>query len=102
VGVCASALDLLLLLGGHLCVGTSAAADRRPAINIGKLTACPPEEEVAASAVVSRASWTTFKCLRVEIINFTTRAQGKFDSYDVLRHKFRKSRWLLSAKEDFW
>ena len=28
----ASALDLLLSLGGRLCVGTSAAADRRPAI----------------------------------------------------------------------
>ena len=43
------------------CVGT------RPAAKIGKLTACPPKEEVAASAVVStaadrsRASWTMFK-----------------------------------------
>ena len=37
----ASALDLLLSLGGRLCVGTSAAADRRPAINIGKLTEWP-------------------------------------------------------------
>ena len=27
------------------CVGTSAAADRRPAIKIGQLTACPPKEE---------------------------------------------------------
>ena len=58
------------------CVGT------RPSAKIGKLTACPPKEEVAASAVVStaadrsRASWTMFKCSRDEIINFTTRAQG--------------------------
>jgi hypothetical protein len=37
-------------------VGTSPAADRRPAINIGQLTACPPKEEVAASAAVSAAS----------------------------------------------
>ena len=44
----------------------------------------------------------TFKGSIDNIINFTTRAQGKFDSYYVLRHKFRKSRWLLSAKEDFW
>ena len=37
-----------------------------------------------------------------DIINFTTRAQGKFDSYDVLRHKFKKSRWLLlGTKNDF-
>jgi hypothetical protein len=37
----ASALDLLLILGGRLCVGTRPSADRRPAIMIGKLTEWP-------------------------------------------------------------